>query len=75
MDDTGADPLGVDAERQSAISVAIRKQSGVNTVALADAIRERMAEVEKLLPPTFEVRLIRDDSEFIRASLAAIEST
>ena len=32
-----------------------------------------MAEVEKLLPPTFEVRLIRDDSEFIRASLAAIE--
>ena len=32
-----------------------------------------MAEVEKTLPPTFEVRLIRDDSEFIRASLAAIE--
>ena len=58
---------------KSAISVAIRKQSGVNTVRLADAIRERMAEVEKLLPPTFEVRLIRDDSEFIRASLAAIE--
>ena len=32
-----------------------------------------MAEISKTLPPTFEVRLIRDDSEFIRASLAAIE--
>ena len=74
VDDTGADPLSVSMlNGKSAISVAIRKQSGVNTVALADAIRERMAEVEKLLPPTFEVRLIRDDSEFIRASLAAIE--
>jgi HAE1 family hydrophobic/amphiphilic exporter-1 len=63
VDDTGADPLSVSMlNGKSAISVAIRKQSGVNTVALADAIRERMTEVEKLLPPTFEVRLIRDDS-------------
>ncbi len=74
VEDTGADPLSVSSlNGKSAISVAIRKQSGVNTVALADAIRARMAEVEKTLPPTFEVRLIRDDSEFIRASLAAIE--
>ena len=74
VDDTGADPLSVSSlNGKAAISVAIRKQSGVNTVALSDAIRARMAEVEKTLPPTFEVRLIRDDSEFIRASLAAIE--
>jgi HAE1 family hydrophobic/amphiphilic exporter-1 len=56
-----------------AVSIAIRKQSGVNTVALADAIRTRMAEIQKSLPPTFEVRMVRDDSEFIRASLHAIE--
>ena len=30
-------------------------------------------EIEQTLPPTFQVRLVRDDSEFIRASLAAIE--
>ncbi|HET9264086.1 MAG TPA: efflux RND transporter permease subunit, partial [Vicinamibacterales bacterium] len=48
-------------------------QSGVNTVALADAIRARLAEIEKTLPPTFEMRLVRDDSEFIRASLHAIQ--
>ena len=55
------------------ISVAVRKQTGVNTVATIDAIKARMAEIRQTLPPNFEVRLIRDDSEFIRASLHAIE--
>jgi HAE1 family hydrophobic/amphiphilic exporter-1 len=32
-----------------------------------------MDEVAATLPPTFTVRLIRDDSEFIRASMAAIQ--
>ena len=74
VEDTGADPTSVsNLNGKAAVSVAIRKQSGVNTVALADAIRARMAEIAQTLPPTFEVRLIRDDSEFIRASLAAIE--
>ena len=74
VEDTGADPTSVSSlNGKAALSVAIRKQSGVNTVALADAIRARMAEITQTLPPTFEVRLIRDDSEFIRASLAAIE--
>ena len=50
-----------------AVTVAVRKQSGVNTVALADAIKARMAEIQQTLPPNFEVRLVRDDSEFIKA--------
>ena len=74
VEDTGEDPSSVsNLNGKSAVSIAIRKQSGVNTVALADAIRERMDEVRKSMPPNFEVRLIRDDSEFIRASLHAIE--
>src|SRR5688572_16492600 len=73
VEDTGADPTSVASlNGKAALSLAVRKQSGVNTVALADAVRERMAEITRTLPPTFEVRLIRDDSEFIRASLAAI---
>ena len=73
VEDTGAVPSSVSMlNGKPAVSIAIRKQSGVNTVALADAIRERMAEIQKSLPPTFEVRMVRDDSEFIRASLHAI---
>ena len=74
VEDTGATPSSVSMlNGKPAVSVAIRKQSGVNTVALADALRTRMAEITQTLPPNFEVRLVRDDSEFIRASLHAIE--
>ncbi|HZB26210.1 MAG TPA: efflux RND transporter permease subunit [Vicinamibacterales bacterium] len=74
VDDTGADPTMLSTlNGNSAVTVAIRKQTGVNTVALVDAIKARLAEIEATLPPTFQLRIVRDDSEFIRASLAAIE--
>ena len=74
VEDTGAVPQSVSMlNGKPAVSVAIRKQSGVNTVALADALRARMAEIQQTLPPNFEVRLVRDDSEFIRASMHAIQ--
>ncbi|MET0211805.1 MAG: efflux RND transporter permease subunit [Vicinamibacterales bacterium] len=72
--DTGEVPTSVSMlDGRPALTVAVRKQSGVNTVALADAIKARMVEIQKILPPNVEVRLVRDDSEFIKASLAAIE--
>jgi hydrophobic/amphiphilic exporter-1 (mainly G- bacteria), HAE1 family len=74
VEDTGQDPTSVSIlNGKPAITIGVRKQSGVNTVALADAIKVRMAEIQQTLPPTFEVRLVRDDSEFIRASLHAIQ--
>jgi HAE1 family hydrophobic/amphiphilic exporter-1 len=72
--DGGEDPTSVSIlNGRPAVTVAVRKQSGVNTVALTEGVKARMAEIEQLLPPTFQVRLIRDDSEFINASLASIE--
>jgi hydrophobic/amphiphilic exporter-1 (mainly G- bacteria), HAE1 family len=74
VEDTGAVPRSVSMlNGKPAVTVAIRKQSGVNTVALADALRVRMAEIQATLPPSFEVRLVRDDSEFIKASMHAIQ--
>jgi HAE1 family hydrophobic/amphiphilic exporter-1 len=74
VEDTGEPPSSVSLlNAKPAVSVAIRKQSGVNTVALAEAVKARMAEVQQTLPPNVEVRLIRDDSQFIEASLHAIE--
>ena len=72
--DTGADPTSASLlNGEPAVVLNIRKQSGVNTVELANAIKARMAEIQATLPRTFAVRLTRDDSEFIEASLAAIE--
>jgi HAE1 family hydrophobic/amphiphilic exporter-1 len=72
--DGGAEPGSVTMLNGSpAITVAVRKQSGVNTVALTERIKERMKEVRATLPPTFKVELVRDDSFFINAALHAIQ--
>jgi HAE1 family hydrophobic/amphiphilic exporter-1 len=72
--DTGADPNSLSMlDGKPAMTVAVRKQSGYNTVALANDIKRRMVEIQRTLPPNVEVRLVRDDSEFINASLKAIE--
>jgi HAE1 family hydrophobic/amphiphilic exporter-1 len=72
--DTGVEPRSAASlDGTSAVVVAVRKQSGTNTVAVAEAVKERMAEIQPMLPKDFQVRLIRDQSEFINASLHAIQ--
>ena len=70
----GADPsntLSVDGN--TAVAVAVRKQSGANTVALINNVKQRMAEIIPTLPSDFKVAIVRDQSEFIENSLHAIE--
>ena len=55
------------------VILAVRKQSGTNTVAVVDALRERVEEVRPELPPGFELRTVRDESEFIRNAIHAVE--
>ncbi len=55
------------------VSIAIRKQSGENTIAVIEGVRQRMAEIEPTLPRDLKLALVRDQSEFINNSLHAIE--
>jgi HAE1 family hydrophobic/amphiphilic exporter-1 len=55
------------------VAVAIRKQSGANTVALINNVKERMNEIIPTLPADFKIAIVRDQSEFIENSLHAIE--
>ncbi|HEY0876784.1 MAG TPA: efflux RND transporter permease subunit [Vicinamibacterales bacterium] len=55
------------------VLLTIRRQSGTNTVQVVEAVKERLAEVSPLLPPGYDVRVVRDASEFIRASIASVE--
>ena len=57
---------------QSTIVLSIRKQSGQNTVAVVDAIRARLAELERSLPPGTKVEVVRDNSASIRTSVSAV---
>ena len=56
----------------SAVSLLVRKQSGTNTVRVADTIKERLAELGAQLPPDIHAEVIRDQSRFIKASVDAI---
>jgi hydrophobe/amphiphile efflux-1 (HAE1) family protein len=51
--------------------LSVRKQSGENTVAVADAVRERLTRIEKANPGT-TLRVVRDNSLSIRTSLEAV---
>jgi hydrophobe/amphiphile efflux-1 (HAE1) family protein len=56
-----------------AVLLAIRKQSGSNTVAVVDEVRARMAEVTGSLPPGYTLSIVRDNSATIRTSIDAVK--
>lgn len=58
---------------QPAVTLVVSKQSGQNTVAVARAVKEKLAEIQPTLPPSYSVRVVGDNSIFIENSLHAIE--
>jgi hydrophobic/amphiphilic exporter-1 (mainly G- bacteria), HAE1 family len=59
---------------QPAVTLIVSKQSGQNTVAVADAVKQRLQEVSKTLPPGFKTEVVGDQSIFIKASIEAIQT-
>src|SRR3954464_8318635 len=59
---------------QPAVTLTVSKQSGQNTVAVADAVKERLQEVSSTLPPGFKTEVVGDQSIFIKASIEAIQT-
>src|SRR5436190_2209449 len=55
------------------VLLQVRRQSGTNTVEVVRAVKERLDEVRPTLPPGYEVRVVRDLSEFIEASIHNVE--
>ncbi|MET0851165.1 MAG: efflux RND transporter permease subunit [Candidatus Rokuibacteriota bacterium] len=57
----------------NAVSMLIRKQSGTNTVAVVDAVKARLAEVQKGLPQDIRFEVVRDLSRFIKRSFHEVQ--
>ncbi len=55
------------------VLLTVRRQSGTNTVQVVDAVKERLAEIEPLVPAGYDIRVVRDLSEFIKASIRSVE--
>ena len=58
-----------------AVVLAIQRQPGTNTVAVADGVRALMASLQAQLPASVEVHTLYDRSVSIRQSLADVKGT
>src|SRR5438094_3621345 len=66
--DTVANVDGTDT-----VLLSVRRQSGTNTVEVVDAVLERVQDLKANLPVGYNVRVVRDLSEFIEASIHNVE--
>jgi hydrophobic/amphiphilic exporter-1 (mainly G- bacteria), HAE1 family len=57
-----------------AVELVVSKQSGENVVAVARAVRERLAEIAPSLPRDVHAEVIADESAFIQAAVESIET-
>src|SRR3989454_9718456 len=74
VEDGSAEPRTWNAlDGKPAVSLDVRRQSGTNTVKIIDTVKRRMAQIEETLPGGVNLRIIRDQSVFIKASIASLE--
>jgi HAE1 family hydrophobic/amphiphilic exporter-1 len=55
------------------VVLALRRQSGTNTVAVIDGVRERLPALRGRLPAGYAIEIVRDESGYIKAAVAAVE--
>ncbi len=56
-----------------AVSLVVQKQSGGNTVAVADAVKARLEKIKATLPADIQLEVIRDQSKFIKGSIEEVK--
>ena len=81
LSDIGYAEDGTEEQRTSAtlngtpaVTLVVSKQSGQNTVAVADAVKERLEEIKQTLPPNVKTEIVGDQSIFIKAAVKSIET-
>lgn len=57
----------------TAVSLIVQKQSGGNTVAVADAVKARLEKIKPNLPADITTEVIRDQSKFIKGSIEEVK--
>ena len=60
---------------QPGIGIGVKKQHGANSVAVAQAVKDRIAELSKALPPDIKLAVNFDSSVFIQDAIHETEFT
>ena len=72
--DSIEEPRGLSRlDGNNAVSLFVQKQSGTNTIEIADAVEERLSAIRPALPPDITVELTQDQSRFIRKSMDEVK--
>src|SRR5512144_1252937 len=58
---------------KSALGLVVQKQSGSNTVKVAEAVKDALAGIEKQLPEGSRMSVVVDGAKFIRSSIGAVQ--
>jgi len=69
---TGA-AAAVDGPGDLAVSLIVQKQSGTNTIAVVENVKQRLGEIRAILPADIDVQVIRDQSRFIENSIHEVQ--
>jgi HAE1 family hydrophobic/amphiphilic exporter-1 len=74
VEDGMAEPTSLsNVNGAAAVTLQIRRQSGTNTVAVVDEVKRRLEELKPTLPPDYDIRTLRDSSEYIKASIDTVK--
>jgi len=74
IEDSVAEPESVaSVDGKSAVVLSIRKQSGTNTVEVVDRLKERVRDLQKELPKGWQMRTVRDQSQYVVAAVDAVK--
>jgi len=72
--DSFEEPRGLSRlDGDNAVSLIVQKQSGLNTVEVVHAVKQRLIEIRKGLPSDIDTVVIRDQSRFIEASIEEVK--
>src|SRR5437867_2727111 len=74
VEDSFAEPRSWNMlEGKQAVTLEVRRQSGTNTVKIVDAVKRKLKQIERTLPAGIALRIIRDQSVFINASISSLQ--
>jgi HAE1 family hydrophobic/amphiphilic exporter-1 len=74
VEDGMADPATeASVNGDATVLLQIRKQSGTNTVEVADNVKQRLADLQPILPAGYSMRIVRDEARYIEASIGAVQ--
>ena len=73
VDGPGEARSAASLDGRSAVALVIRKQSGANTVEVAERVKADLAALSRQLPEGSKLEVVTDNSKFIRGSISAVQ--